>query len=135
MVPVFRLMVMFIPAFNQVGERTHSACSGIRPLYTVLIHQKCLTCLNQEGVCVLYGNVLFNLELNGQNLVLLYHQTTAGTLAGFSFASCPLAGSWDGQVLRAGADDVPGEGFHCPSHDSSLRRLTECQGHENKSAG
>lgn len=81
---------VFMPAFCQVGERTHSACSGIRPLYTVLIHQKCLTCLNQEGVCVLHGDVLSNLELNGQNLVLSYHQTTACTLAGFSFAFMPL---------------------------------------------
>lgn len=63
-----------MPAFCQVGGRTHRACSGIRPLQTVLIHQKCLICLNQEGACMLHGDVLFDLELNGQNLVLWYHQ-------------------------------------------------------------
>ena len=78
-----------MPAFCQLRERTHSTCSGVRLVYTVLTNQKFLTCLNQQGVSVLHGYGLFNLELNGLKLVLSYHQTTACTLAGFIFAFMP----------------------------------------------
>lgn len=89
MVPDFRLTVAVHTSFL-LGEREDTQCLL---WYKTFIHtanpSKMFDSLNQEGVYVLHGDVLFNLELNGQNLVLLYHQTTACTLAGFSFASCP----------------------------------------------
>lgn len=47
----------FLPAER---ERTHSTCSGVRPVYTVITNQNLLTYLNQQGASVLHGYSIWN---------------------------------------------------------------------------
>lgn len=84
--PNFRLVVGVHASFLPAERRTHGTCGGVRPVHAVLTNEKFFICSNQQGVSVLHGYGLFNLEFSGLNLVLLYHHTTACALAGFIFA-------------------------------------------------
>lgn len=76
MVPDFRLTVAVHASFLLGGREDTQCLLWCKTFIHTTNPSKIFDPFEQEGVCVLHRDVLFNLEFNGQNLVLLYHQTT-----------------------------------------------------------